>query len=76
MSESHLLCALEDIEDGGVRKFEVAGRELAVVRIGEDQPSLVAGVHPRAEAGAGPSLDSSSSGWRLSSRLQPSACRS
>lgn len=30
------LCALEDLDDGGVRRFEINHRELAVIRIGDD----------------------------------------
>ena len=29
------LCALDDLVDGGARRFEVDGRDLAVVRLGE-----------------------------------------
>ena len=30
------LCALDELEPGQARRFEVAGRKLAVVRIGDD----------------------------------------
>ncbi|NLA37469.1 MAG: non-heme iron oxygenase ferredoxin subunit [Actinobacteria bacterium] len=30
------LCALDDLEDGGVRRFEIGNVELAVIRIGDD----------------------------------------
>jgi 3-phenylpropionate/trans-cinnamate dioxygenase ferredoxin subunit len=30
------LCRLEDLPDGGARRFEVDGRAVAVVRIGDD----------------------------------------
>lgn len=33
---THRLCALEELEDGGVRRFDVDHRELAVVRLGSD----------------------------------------
>jgi 3-phenylpropionate/trans-cinnamate dioxygenase ferredoxin subunit len=30
------LCAIGDLDDGGARRFDVDGRELSVVRIGDD----------------------------------------
>ena len=41
MSDATVLCRLDELEDGGVRKFDLAGRELAVVRI-EDQVYVLA----------------------------------
>ena len=32
----HRLCALDDLVDGGVRRFDVGRHELAVVRLGDD----------------------------------------
>ena len=32
----HRLCALDDLPDGGVRRFDIDDRELAVVRLGDD----------------------------------------
>ena len=34
------LCAFDDLEDGGVRRFDVEGRSLAVVRLGDDVYAL------------------------------------
>jgi nitrite reductase/ring-hydroxylating ferredoxin subunit len=34
------LCALDDLEDGGVRQFLVGDRELAVVRLGDSVYAL------------------------------------
>lgn len=33
---THRLTALEDLDDGSARRFEVGGRALSVVRIGDD----------------------------------------
>jgi 3-phenylpropionate/trans-cinnamate dioxygenase ferredoxin subunit len=35
MSE-HRLCAVDDLEHGEVRRFDVAGQPIAVVRLGDD----------------------------------------
>jgi 3-phenylpropionate/trans-cinnamate dioxygenase ferredoxin component len=32
---SHVLCGFDELADGAARRFEVAGRAVAVVRIGE-----------------------------------------
>jgi 3-phenylpropionate/trans-cinnamate dioxygenase ferredoxin component len=32
---THRLCALDDLVDGGVARFDIADRELAVVRLGD-----------------------------------------
>lgn len=32
---THRLCALDELEDGGVRRFDVGDRSLAVVRFGD-----------------------------------------
>jgi 3-phenylpropionate/trans-cinnamate dioxygenase ferredoxin component len=32
----HRLCALADLPDGGARRFDVAGHNLCVVRLGDD----------------------------------------
>jgi len=32
----HRLCALDELDDGGVRRFDVGAHELAVVRLGDD----------------------------------------
>ena len=34
------LCPLDELEDGGVRRFDVKGRSLAVVRLGDDVYAL------------------------------------
>jgi len=33
---AHRLCALDDLIDGGVRRFDVDGHAVAVVRLGDD----------------------------------------
>lgn len=33
---TYRLAALDDLDDGGVQRFDVGGRELAVVRLGDD----------------------------------------
>jgi len=32
---AHVLCPLDDLADGSARRFEVAGRSVAVVRLGD-----------------------------------------
>lgn len=32
---THVLCRLDELVDGGARRFDVAGRSVAVVRIGD-----------------------------------------
>ena len=36
MTTTTRLCGLDDLVDGGARRFEVDGRDVAVIRIGDD----------------------------------------
>lgn len=36
MTTTTRLCALDDLVDGGARRFDVDGRDVAVIRLGDD----------------------------------------